>query len=138
VAFCHWLTEQLREIGELDAEAEVELPNELQWEKAARGTDGRTYPWGDEADPERANYGDTGIGTTSAAGCFPGGASPYGAEDLSGNVLEYVSDGRVFRGGSFLNDAAYVRCASRSRNFSFNPWNNYGFRVVASPVRSDL
>jgi formylglycine-generating enzyme required for sulfatase activity len=153
VAFCRWLTEQLREKGELENEHVVSLPTEPQWEKAARGTDGCIYPWGDEPDPDGANYDDTGVGATSAVGCFPRGASPYGALDLSGNVWEwcltkwendyenYEQDNRleetsqrVLRGGSFDLTPGFVRCAVR---FVGNPYNrnlNYGFRVCVSPL----
>jgi formylglycine-generating enzyme required for sulfatase activity len=154
VAFCRWLTEHLQRTGELGGGEEITLPAEPEWEKAARGTDGRVYPWGDDPDPDRANYGDTGVGTTSAVGCFPGGASPYGAEDLSGNVWEwcrtkweedyenYQNDNdlegealRVLRGGSFDDGAWVVRCAYR---VGVDPGSRiwfFGFRViVASPV----
>jgi formylglycine-generating enzyme required for sulfatase activity len=167
LAYCEWLTEKLRVWDEtpeplatlLREEGwRITLPSEAEWEKAARGLGRRIFPWGNEANPERANYSDTGIGTTSAVGCFPDGASPYGVEDLSGNVWEwcrtkweenyrdYQGDDdlegdapRVLRGGSFFYDDWYVRCASRSVRSSPDPrLRNYGFRVVASPVRSDL
>jgi formylglycine-generating enzyme required for sulfatase activity/predicted MPP superfamily phosphohydrolase len=151
VAFCRWLTERLREAGGLGSGEEVRLPTEAEWEKAARGADGRTYPWGDAFDANRCNMDKTGIKATSAVGCFPGGASPYGVEDLSGNVWEWCGtqwrdsyrqpakeslEGdapRVLRGGAFYDLEWPVRCAYRNRN---NPsdWNiRRGFRVVVAP-----
>ena len=89
VAFCNWLTERLREAGAMQPEQRIQLPTEAQWEKAARSTDGRRYPWGAEITPDYANYRNTGIGTTTAVGIFPKGESPYGVLDMSGNVWEW-------------------------------------------------
>ena len=152
IAFCRWLTEQLRERGDIGPDEKMTLPSEAQWEKAARGQDGRVFPWGGEPDPNRANYYDTGIGATSAVGCFPGGASLYGVEDLSGNVWEwcrtkwqasyedYRDDNdlegdapRVLRGGSFYHKVRLIRCASRDGNYPVLRYRNYGFRVVVAP-----
>jgi formylglycine-generating enzyme required for sulfatase activity len=160
MAFCNWLTTRLRETGELNPAEIITLPSEAKWEKAARGTDGRIYPWGDKADPNKANYYDTGIGATSAAGCFPGGMSVYGCLDMSGNVDEWTrsirkgypyssKDGRedlegeaarVVRGGAFINSNLYVRCAVRDGNDPSYRGRARGFRVccVVSPFTSEL
>ena len=150
VAFCGWLSERLG--------YRVSLPTEAQWERAARHTDGRTYPWDDEEDPAQCcNMEDTGVGSTTAVGIFPKGTAKCGACDMAGNVREWCRtkwlhnyadyeksvdeslDGtarRVLHGGAFFNSGRVVRCAIRNWFFPDFRSNFVGFRVVLSPSSS--
>lgn len=155
VAYANWLGQ---ETG-----LPIRLPSEAEWEKAARGTDGRLWPWGDALpDGSRVNSNgmNDGYETTAPVGSYPAGASPYGALDMAGNVLEWTSttwggcdwpggfaypyafgdgrenpegsDCRVLRGGSLRHDHRGAAAAVRNGDDPDGQWYSLGFRVVWS------
>jgi formylglycine-generating enzyme required for sulfatase activity len=148
VAYCRWLSEVT---GRSYA-----LPSEAQWEKGARGADGRIYPWGDRWDVRQCNTEEGGKGDTTPVGAYAQGASPYGLLDIAGNVWEWTSslyrdypyqagDGRedasgtgnrVLRGGAWSYSSVDARSASRDW---FRPDYldvDFGFRCLIAPTSS--
>ncbi|MGB0387157.1 MAG: formylglycine-generating enzyme family protein [Ardenticatenaceae bacterium] len=141
LAYCQW--------------AERRLPTEAQWEKAAGGTDGRKWPWGNQRPDNTLVNFNRNVGDTTPVGNYPAGASPYGAYDMAGNVWEWVFDEygsnyyasspsdnpvgpssaktKILRGGPWYHSAPYIRVRDRVQNFAINRDQLRGFRCASSP-----
>ena len=154
--FCEWLSQMERK--------RYRLPTEAEWEYAARGVESHTFPWGEVFDTGHyANFADSkstfswrdpriddGWPQTSPVGHYPRGASPFGIEDMAGNVFEWTLDGlegykgkevtnprgpknsaqRVYRGGSWKSRITSLRTTARSFNSPEYSSNDVGFRIV--------
>ncbi len=152
VAYCRWLSAETRET--------YRLPTEAEWEKAARGTEGSLYPWGNRFDPQNFNglIGTQKVMTTTPVGIYPGGRSPYEVFDCIGNVWEWCTThspirlpqpypyqseidewnesyltgnvGRIRRGGSWREDMSDLSCINRTLSRPESWFSDRGFRLV--------
>jgi formylglycine-generating enzyme required for sulfatase activity len=154
--FCQWLSSKEGK--------KYRLPTEAEWEYAARGGEGRVFPWGERLDggqyanfaDKRTNFAwrdpvlDDGFAETAPVGSYPRGASPFGIEDMAGNVFEWCLDffenykgkdrtnprgpaagsKRIYRGGSWKSRASNLRTTARNFNLPDYSSNDVGFRIV--------
>ena len=138
LAYCRWLGAKLG--------LDIRLPAEWEWQWAAAGNTQQDYPWAGAWNPARANSVEAGIGRTVAVGCYPLGRSPFGVDDMAGNVWEWclnlygqpsdtslsTSEARVLRGGSWNFDGGGARASARFHSHPAFGYNFIGFRVLCS------
>ena len=149
--FCSWLS-GLHGVG-------FRLPTEAEWEKTARGTDNRVYPWGNESPTEKQANFKYNTGMSMSVRAHPGGASPYGVEDLAGNAFEWVWDfyqknyysigstdninplgpadgtSRVVKGGSWEGDSRQIRISYRDSADPTGKFADIGFRCAVNSLK---
>jgi formylglycine-generating enzyme required for sulfatase activity len=152
-AYCAWLSEQAQTEQSPWPAGVYRLPSEAEWECAARGDDGRWFPWGNTWEQHCANTREALIGTTQPVGSYPEGISPAGCLDMAGTVWEWTAsldqpypyraeDGRedptapgrrILRGGCYANPHGYARCACRFRLTPTSHNEFLGFRLAYQP-----
>jgi formylglycine-generating enzyme required for sulfatase activity len=153
MAFCKWLAAKLQVLPGIQPSGAgvgseypawtVRLPTEQEWQRAALGDAGWEYPWGNELNPTRSNYGRS-VGYPTSVGRYPNGQSPYGALDMVGNVWEWCVTGwgeqevdiggytyRVIRGGAWnVRNPEHLRASDRGGNSPRGQLNDGGFRCA--------